>query len=178
MDQMEKVDKLRERANVSYEEAKTALEANNWDLLDAMVALEKEGKTSGPQQTNYSTSYEQQQEYVRVEEKVREQQNEKPHVGRTIGDAVRRFFRICRDNFFCVRRHDELIFKLPLIVVVLILLVAWKVTLVVGIGALLFGFRYSFEGKDDLKEANDFMNGAGDVVESFKEGFQRKDKTE
>ena len=49
MDQMEKVDRLRERANVTYEEAKAALEANNWDLLDAMVALEKEGKTIPPQ---------------------------------------------------------------------------------------------------------------------------------
>ena len=41
MDNLEKVDKLRERANVSYEEAKAALEANGWDLLDAMVYLEK-----------------------------------------------------------------------------------------------------------------------------------------
>ena len=46
MDQLEKVDKLRERANVSYEEAKEALEASNWDLLDAMVYLEKHGKQS------------------------------------------------------------------------------------------------------------------------------------
>ena len=29
MDNLEKVEKLRERANVSYEEAKAALEANN-----------------------------------------------------------------------------------------------------------------------------------------------------
>ena len=48
MDKLEKVEKLRERANVSYEEAKAALEANDWDLLDAMVALEKSGKTDSP----------------------------------------------------------------------------------------------------------------------------------
>lgn len=174
MDQMEKVDRLRERANVTYEEAKAALEANNWDLLDAMVALEKAGKTSGPEQTNYSTSYEQQKEYVRVEDKVREQQNAKPHVGRTIGDAFRRFFRICADNAFCVKKNDSLVFRIPLIVMVLILLVSWKVVLAVGIIALFFGFRYSFEGKDELKEANAFMDGAGNIAESFKEGFQRK----
>ena len=60
MDNLEKVEKLRERANVSYEEAKEALENNDWDLLDAMVALEKEGKTVKPEQTAYSTSYEEQ----------------------------------------------------------------------------------------------------------------------
>lgn len=40
MEQLEKVEKLRARANVTYEEAKEALEASNWDLLDAMVYLE------------------------------------------------------------------------------------------------------------------------------------------
>ena len=36
MDNFEKVEKLREHANVSYEEAKQALENSNWDILDAM----------------------------------------------------------------------------------------------------------------------------------------------
>ena len=57
MDKLEKVEKLRERANVSYEDARTALEENGWDLLDAMVALEKSGKTDAPAQEQYSTSY-------------------------------------------------------------------------------------------------------------------------
>ena len=39
MEHLEKVEKLRERANVSYEDAKEALEASEWDLLDAMVYL-------------------------------------------------------------------------------------------------------------------------------------------
>ena len=58
MEQLEKVEKLRERANVTYEEAKEALEASNWDLLDAMVYLEKNGKTQGPARETYSTKSE------------------------------------------------------------------------------------------------------------------------
>ena len=46
MDNMEKVEKLRERANVTYEEAKAALEESSWDLLDAIVNLERQGKKS------------------------------------------------------------------------------------------------------------------------------------
>ena len=34
MDNFEKVEKLREHANVTYEEAKEALENSNWDILD------------------------------------------------------------------------------------------------------------------------------------------------
>jgi len=41
---IEKVDKLVERADVSYEVAKEALESANGDLLDAVILLEREGK--------------------------------------------------------------------------------------------------------------------------------------
>ena len=44
MTNFEMVEMLRQKANVSYEEAKAALEQANWDLLDAMVLLEKDGK--------------------------------------------------------------------------------------------------------------------------------------
>ena len=154
MDNLEKVEKLRERATVSYEEAKAALEANNWDLLDAMVALEKAGRTSSPGQQNYSTSYDQQTEYIPVVEKVKEQQAHQPRLGKTIGQAVRNFIRICRDNSFCINHKDENI-SIPVMLV-----------------ALLFGVRYSFEGKDDLEKANAFMESAGAAAESLKEGFR------
>ena len=36
MEKMEKVEALRNKAGVSYEDAKVALEANDWDVLDAM----------------------------------------------------------------------------------------------------------------------------------------------
>ena len=39
MDHFEMVEKLRAKANVSYEEAKAALEASDWDILDALVLL-------------------------------------------------------------------------------------------------------------------------------------------
>ena len=52
MDNFEKVEKLREHANVTYEEAKEALENSNWDILDAMIYLEKNGKTRESQGQN------------------------------------------------------------------------------------------------------------------------------
>ena len=57
MDKFEKVERLRERANVTYEEAKAALEQANDDLLDAILILEKQGKVRGPKANAYSTTY-------------------------------------------------------------------------------------------------------------------------
>ncbi len=46
MDNLEKVDIVRNRMNVSYEGAREVLEANKWDIVEALVHLEKheEGK--------------------------------------------------------------------------------------------------------------------------------------
>lgn len=44
MDQLEKVEKIREKTGVTYEEAKAALDAAGGDVLDALVYLESQGK--------------------------------------------------------------------------------------------------------------------------------------
>ena len=47
MEMIEKVERLREKADVTYEEAKAALEQSDGDLLDAMVLLERQGSSAG-----------------------------------------------------------------------------------------------------------------------------------
>ena len=55
MDHLEMVEKLREKANVSYEEATQALEACDWDLLDALLMLESKGRLQEMESEAYST---------------------------------------------------------------------------------------------------------------------------
>ena len=47
MEDIKLIEKLRDKANISYEEAKEVLEKNNWDILDAIIYLEKKGKIKG-----------------------------------------------------------------------------------------------------------------------------------
>ena len=42
---LEQVEKLRTHANVSYEDARAALEATGGDMLEAIIRLEKEGRS-------------------------------------------------------------------------------------------------------------------------------------
>ena len=56
MDNLEKVERIREKTGVSYEDAKIALEASGNDMLDAIVYLEKLGKVQGPKQSQYVTA--------------------------------------------------------------------------------------------------------------------------
>ena len=56
MENLEKVEKLREKTGVTYEDAKMALEACNYDMLDAIIYLEKLGKVVSPQMSSYTTT--------------------------------------------------------------------------------------------------------------------------
>ena len=89
MEMLEKVERLVEKANVSYEEAKAALDEANGDLLDAMVLLERQGKVKRPEQASFSTQYEEQKNYIDVRDKVEEQEQSAPSFGR----SVKKFFR-------------------------------------------------------------------------------------
>ena len=46
MERYEMAELLSQKAGVSLEEARQALEENDWDMLDAMVALERAHKTA------------------------------------------------------------------------------------------------------------------------------------
>ena len=56
MNEFEKAEKLRERANVSFEEARDALKACGGDLLDAMVYLERLGHIKPSEETTEKAS--------------------------------------------------------------------------------------------------------------------------
>lgn len=42
MEKLDKVELVRDRTGASYEKARDYLEANNWDVVEAIVAIEKE----------------------------------------------------------------------------------------------------------------------------------------
>ena len=46
MENFDKLQQLVAKTGVSYEDAKAALENNNWDMIDAIIWLEQQGKTA------------------------------------------------------------------------------------------------------------------------------------
>ena len=171
MEMMEKVERLREKANVTYEEAKAALEQTGGDLLDAMVLLERQGKVKEPAQSTFSTDYEEQTEYVKVRDKVEEQEKSAPSFGRTVGRVFRGFIRFIKKTTFIVTKGEEAVFTMPTIVFVLLLFFFWEILAPVMIIALFFGIRYSFEGEEEAEKANSILNKAGDFAQDVRSEF-------
>ena len=179
MDNFEKVEKLVEKAGVSYADAKRALEKANGDLLDAMIILEQEGKTPAPQQSSYSTQYEQQAQYISVAAQVEndrraydaeEQRRERRERFKAGAKKVLHFLS---SNYLCIKRNGELVFKLPLWAMILILIVAWHISLIAVIVSLFFGVTYSFKGESDLSAANSVMDKASSAAEKVKEEYHK-----
>lgn len=168
--------KLSQRTGVSLEDAKAALNASDFDMLDAVVYLEQLGKTSAPQYSSYTTEQNVGADRTAVYDEVEEKSKRV-----TFGDLLGKFFKwvgkiikIGNENFLDVTRNGEDIIKMPITVFVLLLLLAFWVCIPLLLVGLFFSFRYSFSGpifkKDDV--LNTALNKASDVTDNIKKEFK------
>jgi hypothetical protein len=167
MDNFEKVEKLRERANVTYEEAKQALENSNWDILDAMIYLEQNGKVPSPEKSNYTTK----DESIKIEVEDKEP---KKSVWHRFWTWCLKWIKKGNDNCFCVDRYDKEIIKMPINVLIVLILCSASTVFWIMIICLFFNFRYRFVGPDIRKvdfDINETFDKAADTVDNIKNEF-------
>jgi len=164
MTHYEMAEKLAEKMNVSLEEAKTALEACDWEMLDAALMLEKEHGAANARA--YSTRPEPEEEQSRREQ-AKERRRDAVN---GLGDLLRRAFNLGNRNRFEVRKDDEVVLEMPVLVLVLLMLFAFWVCLPLLVIGLFAGFRYSFSGEELGRDSvNSAMNKAAEVAEKVKE---------
>ena len=179
MSTMEQVEKLKEKANVSYGEAKEALDAASGDILDALIHLEKQGKVIAPENDGRFTSSPPKEEPVKEKIKVKEKER-----GESFSAMMGRFFRWCgriiakgNIHMFEVRRRDEVMISIPLTVLVLLLLFAFWVVVPLIVVGLFFGCRYFFRGPDlERTGVNKMMGAAADAAEDIKREIKESDQ--
>ena len=173
MTHYEMVELLREKANVSYEEAKNALEASDWDLLDAIVLLEREGKT-GKASSAYST-----QTPPEPEAEERPKRSEFKDNMRRLGGWIAHLIEIGNRNSFIVAKEKKEILQLPVTAAVALLCVSWPITVILLVVGLFTGCRYSFRGPHlGTETVNNVMNKVNDAAESVKAEFDNNSKAE
>lgn len=183
MDNLEKVEKLRAKADISYEEAREILEECSWDLLDAVVELEARGKIKSDSSDSYTTYGSGEQEAPKSPKQVAESyqsynqshQNEKGFF-KTLWDGFVFLLKKGCENTFVVSRYDKYIMQIPVLLLVLLLLCSCFLVLLIMVIGLFFGFRYSFAGPDLGRDSvNNVMGKAGAAAEDLKESFRSED---
>lgn len=169
MDHFELVEKLRERTGVSYEDAKAALEAANWDLLDAIVILETEGKIAQGAK-DYSTRREERKEEREHKQRRSDFRGTMGRIGNQLVYLINKGNQIMID----VSRGGKVVFSLPLTVLALLLIFMFWVTIPLLIIGLFFGFTYSIRGSgagagvvnQAMEKASEFANNIKQEVEN------------
>ena len=141
----------------------------------AMVLLERQGKVKEPAQSSFTTEYEEQKEYVRVKDKVEEQEKSAPGFGKTVGNIFKSLFRFIRNTAFIVTKGEETVFTMPTWVFALLLFFFWEMLAPVMVVALFFGIRYSFDGGDGADTANSILGKAGDFAQDVRSEFVKKE---
>ena len=165
MDHMDMVESLRAKTGLSYEEARAALERADWDMLEALVALEREGKVqSAPRYTTKDNGSSESSQTAAPE-------------GDSFSDVLKRFgrwlgkiFHGSLENQLCMLDHSgKQLLSIPVLLFALLLLFAFWVVLPLMIVSLFFGCRYLFRGPDLGKDSiNHVVGKATDAADSIK----------
>ncbi len=173
MERYEMAELLSKKAGVSLEEARAALEENDWDMLDAMVALERAHKTAADavrMDTNASGG-----DGVQPVKNVsgRKDPGFFSNGFAVLWEYVKKFFRITLDNDFVVMRRGRQLLTVPVLVMILLLFLSFGLMLVALIAGLFCNCRYRFEGRQLGKDGiNDAMGKMSDLADDIKESFQ------
>ena len=179
MTELEKVEKLREKADVTFAEAKEALENSGGDILDALIYLENNGKVTVPSGGGFFSGADLPGGDERTSATANEEKkNRDSGSGEEFADLMSRFGAFCLklfnmglNNYLEASRNGNHLFSCPVIVFI-VLLFFFPVTIPLFIISLFCGFRYRFTGEDLGKEAvNSVMDSASNVVDGVKKSF-------
>jgi hypothetical protein len=147
---LEQIDFLRERANVSYREAKEALEETDGDMVEALVMLEKQNKVS-----------------------EKKKSAEKKASGSGFGDNMKNFFKKMNRIRFIIKNERGILLNFPLTIAVILAIFATPFVIVGLLVALFTGYRIQFKNENDEDMAvNKYMDKVSDSVKSMGENIK------
>ena len=195
---LEQVEQLRAHAAVSYEEARRALEACDGDLLDALILLEREGRIppgggrgaffttqpgaapepppSGPTRGPEASGKDEKRFWGLAVTVGGHRGREERGSWRT---RLRELLAHCTVNQFEVWRNGERMTALPVLILILLVLVAYWISLPLLVVGLFFGCKYRFSGPDlDKNRVGEVVNQVsakvGDAVGQVRDEFKRE----
>ena len=175
---LEQVERLREKAPVSYGQAKKALEYSGGNLLDALIYLEEQGLIPREEGAYYSTKGETapppppppqaEPEPDPDQGKKKQKRSGVLVVSPKKGSGKKLFATLRRwlvDNELEIWRKEKPITALPVLILILLVVFAYYVTIPLLILGLFLGFRYRFSGPDlEREELNQVMGTVADTA--------------
>ncbi|MDM0556827.1 ubiquitin [Clostridium perfringens] len=177
MEKLKLVDKLKNKANISYEEAKDALEKSNWDMLEAMLYLEAHGKVQKPSISIFYTneskeSYNENGEEVNLKKDTNENNFENKNGFEGVFEAICKAIDTCNNIFIEIIRNSRVILKIPFTVLIVLLFFAFWIVIPLMIIGLFFNMEFLVSSKKiDVDKINKVFKETSKVVKDVKGKF-------
>lgn len=167
---LEKIDSLRERANVSYAEAKAALEANNGNMIDAIIYLESENKTVNDRAKKA---------HERAKERQRHH-DRKEQVRNNADDFVTGFKKVLKslnETRMVMYNDDRVILDVSLTITIIAAVFAFPILMTIFVIGLLTGNRYKIIRKDRKTDTvNTVLDKAAEFSQTVTDTLKEKVK--
>lgn len=184
---LEQVEQLRQKADVTYEEARAALEYSKGDLLDALIILERQGKTRAGRGGSYTTRPGRQTPppagCAGVSSGAWEKTGGSGGRGsdtfwEPVKAAARTSVTVLKPstrNRLELWRGGRYVTSMPILILLIALLCIFWIAVPLLILGLFLGYRYRFSGPDvGRKELNQVMDTVSDTVDDWKETVKRE----
>ena len=173
------IDKLKNETNISYEEAKIALEKSNWDILDAFVYLEENGKVQKPSvSVFYTNKYK--ENYIRsMVTNNKDQENnysntKKDNIFEGIFIKVCKIIDTCNNIFFEIKRENKVFLRIPVTVILVLLIFAFWIVIPLYIVGLFFDIEFSLSGKRvEINKINHALKAISANIKKIKDRWKR-----
>ena len=175
---LEEVERLQERSDLSYEEARTLLEQCDGNLLDALILLERAGRTRPGLGGTYSTQPGPGPAAAPAGPGPSPAAAPSLEADASFWTKVRGALRTIghildprTGNRLEVWRDGAILAPVPILVLVLACALVFHILLPLLLIGLLLGCRYRCAGPDlDRRAVNDVLESISDAVESLKRG--------
>lgn len=174
MEKIELIEKLKSKTNISAEEAKDALEKNDWDILDALVYLGKNGTIDssgiGSYNTNENNSNNDYSKSNTGSSKYEDEIIFSEKAFNFISDISEKGNR----NVLEIGKAGKKKIRMPISIVVLLIIFAFWFIIPLVILGLFFDFKFVLIGPDiNDNIVNKFLNKASDVACKIKKDIKK-----
>ena len=168
MERNEMIKKLMEKAYVTNEEAQEVLEKCNWDLLDAIIYLERNGKVENNETTTIIE--------VKEEEQKKEDYSKKKDesYGGIIFKCLGKIISKGNKNYFEIKKDNEKPIRISLTISIILLILFMPPTVVLLIIGLFCGYKYSVGGPNmNCDGVNDVFEKVSESADTIKKDFKK-----
>lgn len=189
---LEQVEQLRARTDLSYEEARDVLTQCGGSLLDALILLERRGRTKQPGAGGFYTTRPggEAPEATDLVLTKPPQDGERPHwtarlwaFTKELLLAALSLLQHSMSNHLEIWRKGDRLTSLPVLILIILVIAAFWIVVPVLIMGLFFGCQYRFAGPDLNRETIDAAmrrcsDAVHDIVDQVRDSINRRARRE